>query len=152
MKIGTVALAVGVQGKDLVLLDQFTDDQEIAALEAAVERGALDPLTEVYRFRQTRAQEEEQFGNYVEELISKPGVRLEVQNHGLEWLKSKMKMEEFQQAEREASEVIARFAFDVFKETPERDDFVLAGPEAKVRIRVMSVQSQIMNLPDKRSA
>ena len=141
MKIGTVALAVGVQGEDLTLLDQFTDEQEIAALESAIERGIFDPLSEVYRFRRSKAEEDEQFGNYVEELISKPGVRLEVQNHGLEWLKSKHRMEEFQKSERDASRVIAKFAFDLFRTEPERDDFILAGPEAQVRIRVVTVQA-----------
>lgn len=135
-RIGTVALAVRWQSEQLVLLDHFSDEREIALLEAAIEAGDLNPLQTIYELRERQSREDDEFGDYVEGLLSRPCVRLEVQEHGLQWLRSKINIERFQKSEREASQVIADYAFRVFQENPSREDFILAGPVAQVRIRI----------------
>jgi hypothetical protein len=139
-KIGTVALIVRFDGKSPRLLDSLTDDTEIHRLESAVESGESDPLQAVYAMRAQQAKEDEEFGNYVEDLLSQPFVRPEIREHGVQWLKSKLRIEEFQRSEREASSVIAQYAFKVFEESPWRRDFFLAAPAAKVRIRIFAME------------
>lgn len=136
-KVGTVALVIRLEQDSPVLVDQFSDDAEINAFESAAQEGTENPLDAVYERRQKLAREDEEFGNYVEDLLSQPFVRPEIQEHGVQWLKSKLKIENFQKCENEASKVIADYAFRVFLEDPSKTDFLLAGPMAKVRIRVL---------------
>ena len=44
-----------------------------------------------------------------------------------------------QRSEKEATTVIAGYAFKLFMENPKRTEFLLAGPAAKVRIRVFTL-------------
>jgi hypothetical protein len=143
-KIGTVALIINPKG-DPELLDQFSDDREISILEAAFATQEPDPLSIVYSMRQKQCQEDEEFGDYVEELLSQPFVRPEVQEHGVQWLRSKIRIEEYQKCESQATKVIAEYAFKLFKEDPNRTEFILAGPAAKVRIRVFLVPERDAN-------
>lgn len=136
-KTGTVALVIRFDQNTPVLLDSLSDDSEIATFEAATVSGQGNPLECVYTLRQKQAKEDEDFGNYVEELLSQPFVRPEIQEHAIHWLKSKIKIEQFQKSEREATQVIAAYAYRVFAENPWRKDFYLAGPNAKVRILVL---------------
>jgi hypothetical protein len=140
-RIGTVALVVRDSQGKFELIESLSDDAEIETLESALEKGQPDPLASVQRLRQRIAQEDEEFGDYIEELLSQPTVRPEIREHGLKWLRSKMRIEQFQRSEREATEVIAQFAFRVFSQEPERRDFLLAGPNAQVRVRVLTVQA-----------
>ena len=139
MKTGIVALIIGSQDGRSVLLDQLSDEQEISILERALEDKAREPLDLVYEHRERLAREDEAFGDYVERLLSQPVVRPEVQKHGVQWLRSKQKIETFQKSEVEASKVIADFAFRLYQEEPDRRDFLLAGPAAQVRIRVFQM-------------
>ncbi len=96
--------------------------------------------------RERQSKEDEEFGNYLEDLLSQPYVRQEVQEHGLAWLKSKIRIDEFQKAESEAAEVIARFAFDRFRKDQSMTDFLLAGPTARVRIRIFRVERNLKTI------
>jgi hypothetical protein len=141
-KIGTVALIVRLDGDQAPnLVEKFSDDREIAAFETAMKAGDADPLSTVYTMRDRQAKEDEEFGDYVEELLSQPFVRPEIQEHGVQWLKSKIRIEQFQKCEREATQIIADYAFRLFSENPSRTDFFLAGPAAKVRIRIFTLPS-----------
>ncbi len=137
-KLGTVALVVRYDDRnpEPVLVEKFSDDHEIATFEAAVQAGANDPVATVYQLRARQAKEDEEFGNYVEDLLSQPFVRPEIQEHGVQWLKSKIRIEEFQKCEAEATQIIAEFALKVFRDDQTRREFVLAGPVAKVKIKI----------------
>lgn len=143
MKAGTVALVVLAAPEDapttsatFVLVETLSDESEIGALETALESGERDPLALVYEIRERRMKEEEVFGDYVEDLLSHPFLPKEVQEHGVQWFKSKHRIEKFQTAETEARSVIAEFAFKVFSQDPSKMDFILASPTAEVRVRV----------------
>jgi hypothetical protein len=51
-------------------------------------------------------------------------------------------MDRFADQEKEAAELIARFAFQVYGVNPETDDFWLDGVSARVRIRVFTFQGE----------
>lgn len=121
-------------------VETFSDEREISALEAAIEAGNPFPLQTVYEFRARAEREDEEFGDYVEDLLTQKSVRPEVQSHGVAWLRSKMKIEQFRRQEREAAEVIAHFALSKVKADPALEDFVLAGPGIQVRIRIFKVR------------
>ena len=121
-------------------VETFSDEREISALEQAIQSGNPFPLQSVYDFRARAEREDAEFGDYVEDLLCQKAVRPEVQSHGVAWLRSKMKIEQFRQQEREAAEVIANFALAKYKEDPGLEDFVLAGPGVQVRIRIFKVK------------
>jgi len=135
---GTVALIVQTDPTthQTKLVDQISDDREIEAVEKAITGGDPAVLEKIYVARAKQIEEEEKFGDYVEDLITQPFVRQEIREHGVQWLKSKLRIEQFRQNEEDASRVIAGFAFQVFLENQELRDFLLAGPSAQVRIRV----------------
>lgn len=139
-KTGTVALVVQINGGVPQLVDQISDDREIAVLTEAYDEGGIHPLEAVAQLRARIKQEDEEFGNYVEELLSQPFVRPEIQDHGVQWLKSKLRIEEFQRSEAEATKVIAEYAFNLYKADPVRTDFILAGPVAKVHIKIFLLE------------
>jgi hypothetical protein len=86
--------------------------------------------------------EEGEFGDYVEELLSQPFVGTEIQEHGVQWLKSKIRIERYQRTETDAAKVIAEYAMKVVSEDPDKTDFFLAGPNTMVRIRVFPLNLQ----------
>jgi hypothetical protein len=148
-KIGTVAVvlasdgatpSVAPVGKSETWVETFSDEREIMALERAINEGNPFPLQSVYEFRAQAEREDEQFGDYVEDLLCQKQVRPEVQSHGVAWLRSKMKIEQFRRQEREAAEVIANFALTKYREDPALHDFLLAGPGVQVRIRIFRVR------------
>ncbi len=142
LKTGTVALVVALKEGQPVLLEQLSDDLEITLLEEALQERMKEPLELIYAHRQRQQEEDEEFGDYVERLLSQPAVRPEIQAHGVQWLKSKLKIESFQKSETEASKIIADFAFRLFREDPDKTDFILAGPVAQVRVRVFQVSAE----------
>jgi hypothetical protein len=145
-KIGTVALVVYADGKQIHLADTFSDDREIALFEDALKDGESDPIETVYELRARQQREDDEFANYVEELLSQPFVRTEIQEHGIAWLKSKIRIDEYQRSETQAAEVIAKYAFTRYVNDPQLTDFLLAGPAARVRIRIFKLarSSKIM--------
>lgn len=137
----TIALAVHLPREGGPrLIDVFSDNREILLLESAVLVGEVDPLQIVYEHRDKQAREDEEFSNYVENLLSKPFLKSEIQEHGVQWLKSKIRIEKYQRDEREAARIIADYAFEVFRAEMEKTDFLLAGPRAEVRIRIFILE------------
>jgi hypothetical protein len=140
MKSATLALIIRHAQDGPVLVETLSDDREINLLEGELQKGDPDPLDRIHAHREQVQKEEEEFGDYVEELLSQPFVRPEIQDHGLQWLKSKIRIEQYQRSETDAARVIADYAYRVYREDPARTDFVLAGPTNKVRIRVFVVE------------
>jgi hypothetical protein len=138
-RTGTVALVVRRESGCPILVDQISDDDEILQLESSIRGGDCTALEDVYLSRDQRAEEEERFGDFVEALITQPFVKPDVLEHGVQWLRSKLRIEKFQRSEREATRVIAQYAFQVYSENPELTDFLLSGPHAQVRIRILEL-------------
>jgi hypothetical protein len=136
MKATTVALVIKYEGQDPSLIETISDEREIVVLENGFEKGQSGLIEQIHDRRAQQAKEEDDFGNYVEDLLSQPYVRPEIQEHGIQWLKSKIKIDEYNRTEAEAAKIIADYAFKVFTDDPDRTDFFLAGPNAKVRVRI----------------
>ncbi|MCM2278446.1 MAG: hypothetical protein NDJ89_10260 [Oligoflexia bacterium] len=139
MRAATLALIVSLKDDSPSLLETLSDDREIALFETAWNSGESDPLQVIYESRSRQEKEESEFADYVEDLLSKPFLRPEIQEHGVQWLKSKIRIEQYQKSEVQAAKVIADYAFQVFSQEQDKTDFFLAGPTAKVRIRVFVV-------------
>jgi len=140
MRAATVALVVRYNGEVPTLIDILSDDREITLLKAGFDLGEIDPLKRVYEHRAQQVKEEDDFGDYVEDLLSQPFLRPEIQEHGVQWLRSKIRIEQYQKSEQEAARIIADYAYKVFQEDQSRTDFFLAGPTTKVRIRVFVIR------------
>lgn len=139
----TIALIVSSNdSKAPTLCEALTSADEILELELAVMNADPDPLKRVYDFRNKQAMDDEEFADFVEGLISQPFVKPEVQEHAVQWFKSRAKIEAYQKAEDDASRVIAMYAFEIYQNNPTKTDFYLAGPKAKVRIRVIELKEQ----------
>lgn len=138
-RIGTVALVIRREAGDLVYLDALSDDQEIKLLEDAISKGTPDPLHVIYELRERQSREDEEFGDYVENLVASPFCRTDIRDHGLQWFRSKMRIEEFQRTESEATAVIATFAYNLFRMDQSKKDFTLQGAKGSVHIRVLEV-------------
>jgi hypothetical protein len=140
MKAATIALVVRTPGNQSPeIVEVLSDDREISLLESGLGTGRESEdqaLVRIRDLRQSQAREDEEFADYVEELLSQPFVKPEIQEHGLQWLKSKLRIEEFQKNEREAAKIIADYALKVYSTNPSRRDFLLAGPRTEVRVRI----------------
>ena len=146
MKAPTIALAVSFKDGSPRLVDTISDSREILILEEALELGADDALQVVYDHREKQSREDNEFSDYVENLLSKPFLKDDVQKHGIQWLKSRMRIDQFQKDEAEAAKVIANYAFEIFSEDQQLKDFFLAGPKAQVRVRVFVIPSDMKRL------
>lgn len=136
MKAATIALAVEFRDNKPVLLETLADSREIGILESSLELRDGDPLKKVHAFREEQSREDEEFSNYVEDLLSKPFLKTEIQTHGVRWLKSRIRIEKLQKEEALAATVIARYALQILSHERELRDFCLAGANAHVRVRV----------------
>jgi hypothetical protein len=134
-----IAIVVTRNGGEPVLAETLTSAEEILELELALIGREAEPLKRVYEFRQRQHSEDEEFADFVEGILSQPFLKNEVQEHAVQWFKSRSKIETYQKAEDEASKVIAQYAFQVYSEDPKKTDFLLAGPKARVRIRVIDL-------------
>ncbi len=132
----TIALIVFKDEAGPILQETLTQAEEILEFELAVLHQDPAPLERVFDYRKKQSSEDEQFADFVEGLLSQPALKAEVQEHAVKWFKSRVKIETYQKAEVEASKVIAQYAFEIFKADQEKTDFILAGPTAKVRVRV----------------
>lgn len=143
-KVGSVFLVLtcGTSETQPELLDALSDEREIGVFEQAVEKGVRNPLEKVYESRNQMEAEDEEFGDYVEQLLCQPFLRPEIREHGVQWFRSKVKIDEYKRNEREAAQVIAGYAYKVFLENPSKTDFMLAGPKAMVRVQVVQVPSR----------
>ncbi|OFZ81485.1 MAG: hypothetical protein A2603_07085 [Bdellovibrionales bacterium RIFOXYD1_FULL_55_31] len=152
MKAAMIALVVRREGEALSLLDTLSDDREIALLESACDEGLTDPLQNIYDRRQRQVQEDNEFGDYVEELLSQPFLRPEIREHGVQWLKSKIRIEEYQKTEVEAAKTIADFAYRMFLENPKMTDFSLTGSATIIRVRVFVLGNEKAVAPQSNAA
>jgi hypothetical protein len=143
MRAPTIALAVVIKNGTPVLLETISDSHEIQLLEQSVQLGEKNPLNRIHEHRERQKQEDSEFSDYVEDLLSKPFLKAEVQKYGVQWLKSRIRIEQFQEDEKEAAKVIAEYAFKIFSEETALRDFFLAGPKAQVRVRVIVVQEHL---------
>lgn len=137
----TIALVVTRNQGQPVLNETLTSSEEILELEMAMINHDPEPLKRVYDFRSKQASDEEEFADFVEGLLSQPFVKPEVQDHAVQWFKSRAKIETFQKAEDDASKVIANYAFQIYCGDPSKTDFMLAGPRAKVRVRIIDLSA-----------
>jgi hypothetical protein len=135
----TIAIVVTRQGGAPVLAETLTSSEEILELELAMMNRESDPLKRVQDYRSKQCGEDEEFADFVEGLLSQPFVKPDVQAHAVQWFKSRAKIESFQKAEDDASRVIATYAFQVYSNDYTKTDFMLAGPKAKVRIKVIDL-------------
>jgi hypothetical protein len=133
-----VALKQGVP----VLVETLTSLDEILELEMALMSQESEPLKRVQAYRQKQIAESEEFADFVEGLLSQPFVKPEVQEHAIQWFKSRMKIEAYQKAEDEASRIIAQYAFQIYLADQDKIDFFLTGPKAKVRVRIIDIEKQ----------
>lgn len=122
------------------LYEALTSADEILELELALRNADPDPLKRVHDYRLKQQIDDEEFADFVESLLSQPFVKPEVQEHAVQWFKSRAKIEAYQKAEDNASRIIAMYAFEIYRNNPTKTDFFLAGPKAKVRIRVIELQ------------
>ena len=140
----TIALIVNSANKDApTLFEALTSADEILELELAVMNADPDPLKRVHDFRARQSTDDEEFADFVEGLLSQPFVKPDVQEHAVQWFKSRAKIEAYQKAEDTASHVIAMYAFEIYQSNPSKTDFFLAGPRAKVRIRVIEIKEKL---------
>ncbi len=123
-----------------VLCEALTSADEILELELALMNGDAEPMKRVHAFRSKQNTDDEEFADFVEGLLSQPFVKPDVQEHAVQWFKSRAKIEAYQKAEDNASQVIALYAFEIYQSNPTKTDFFLAGPRAKVRIRVIELK------------
>jgi hypothetical protein len=135
----TIALVVTRNGGEPVLTETLTSAEEILELELAMINHEPEPLKRVHEYRLRQVSEDEEFADFVEGMLSQPFLKPDVQEHAVQWFKSRSKIETYQKAEDEASRVIALYAFQVFADDPRKTDFLLAGPRARVRIRVIDL-------------
>jgi hypothetical protein len=145
MKTATVALVIrfdeslSASSRGHALDTIICDDQEISVFESAYSQGKPDPMAEVAEHRARIAREDDEFGDYVEQLLSRPFVKPEIQEHGVQWLKSRIRVEQFQRTEAEAAKVIGDYAYRLFIENQQLSDFFLSGPHTRVRVRIFVV-------------
>ena len=143
----TIALIVTRNQGEPVLAETLTSAEEILELELAMMNRDPEPLKRVEEYRSKQTHEEEEFADFVEGLLSQSFVKADVQEHAVQWFKSRAKIESYQKAEDDASRTIALYAFQVFVTDPKRTDFMLAGPRSKVRIKVIDLDlSQYRNV------
>jgi hypothetical protein len=146
VRSGTVVLLLTLQPDgDPVLLESLSDEREVEFVEEALKEGHPDPVWALQQRRRLQKKEDEEFADYIEQLVSEPHCRIEVQDHAAQWFQSRLQLEKFQCAESEARRIIAEFALKVFHDDPSRTDFVLAGPSAEVRVRIHLVPRSLLS-------
>jgi len=136
MKIATVALLVLKKSQSHKLVETLSDDKEIQLFENLCESGEPDPYLKLQEYRDSQTREDNEFGDYVEELLCQPCVKPEVQHHAVQWLKSKIKIEKYRKNEIEAAAIISDYALKIFEESPDKTDFTLLGSAAQVRVKI----------------
>jgi hypothetical protein len=103
----TIALIVSRNQGEPILTDTLTDAEEILELELAMMSRDPEPLKRVHDLRSRQVHDEEEFADFVEGLLSQSYVKQDVQEHAVQWFKSRTRIEEYQKAEDDASRVIA---------------------------------------------
>src|SRR5687767_1288805 len=99
MRTSTVALVVTFESGAPLWMDTISDEREIQYIEEALRAGDPQPLERVYESRASESKQDDDFGNYIEDLFSKPYVNTDSQKQGLKWLHSKIRIEKYQRIE-----------------------------------------------------
>jgi hypothetical protein len=139
VKTSTVALLIQEVEGSITLVDTLSNEAEIDLVDACIRADEADPLQYLYQLREQDMKKEDEFGDRVEEMLSQPFLNREVQMHGLKWLQSKMRIEEYHKTEKDAVKVIAEYAYKIFRQDPSKTDFFLASSSSQVRIRVFKL-------------
>jgi hypothetical protein len=71
--------------------------------------------------------------------VSEPFCKVQLREHAFRWFRSRLNLEKFVEAERQARQVIAEYAFVLYQENPSRTDFILFSPQSEVRIRILLI-------------
>lgn len=140
MRTSTLAILISNHQESLgetpVVVDTLFDEEEIGFLEAGLREGDTHILQRIYEHRAKQALSDEEFGNYIEDLLSQPFVKADARKHGIQWLKSKIRSDEFHKLEKEAAQVITEYAFRIFLKDRHRTDFFLLTEKSQVRVRL----------------
>ncbi len=144
MKTHTIALVVSkpASPKDLsasLLLDVLQEEHEIEYLAEALTRGEKKPMQEILHRRSLINEREEIQADYIEQVLCRPFTQPRLQEQGLLWFKSKIKLDLHRRAELEAAKAIADYAYQIYQTDRSRTDFLLTGPKSQVRVRVFPI-------------
>ena len=96
MKTTTLALVIMHKAELPVLLETLSNEHEILFMEEALRAGEVNPLEQIYEIRAIEAKQEDELGNSIEDLLSHAFLRPEIQQHAIQWLRSKIKIEQYQ--------------------------------------------------------
>ena len=143
MRTGKIALILYKESNDYELLESLGSEDEISVFEEALKSGVENPLSEVYRFRDTVEIEDEKNSDFIEELISQPFEKLKVKEKGNRSFQCKIRLNNYKRSEIEANNIIAEFAYRLFKKDPSKKDFVLVGPSAEVKVKVFMLDLKL---------
>jgi len=124
------------EGSKPLLLDTLLNNYEMILFEKALKEGSLNPLQDVYEFRTRQSAQDDEIGNYVERILSNPFLSPHLQEQGVRWLKSKIKLENFEKTEKKAAQVIAEYACKIFETDPHKTEFLLSSTTSQVLIRI----------------
>ena len=91
-KVGTVALVVQISQESKNLVEALTDHEEIALFGVRVKSGDHNPLHTIRSLREQHQKDDEEFGDYIEDILCQPFVRSELKEQGVRWFKSKAKI------------------------------------------------------------
>lgn len=145
MRVNQLLLVVtGNHHDGFELLDSFSDDGEIEILQEHLTAHSYEAIRTVYEMRKRKCEEEEEFGDSVENLLLNPFLNPEIQHHAVQWFRSKHRIEEYQRNEAEARQVIANYAYLVYCKHPEMADFMIEGRTATVRVKVVLIDAERM--------
>lgn len=139
MKTNPIALVVSGGNGSWVLVDVLSNEKEIEYLEHLIQQGDPEPLQRIYQLRAIQQSQDDEMGDYIESLVSQPFIDQKIKDQGIRWFKSKIKIENYHQLEREAAQVISDFAFKMFQEFPEKTDYLLISPQSQVRVRIFQL-------------
>ncbi|MFZ9595612.1 MAG: hypothetical protein ACO3A2_05985 [Bdellovibrionia bacterium] len=141
MKTTTLALCIAFESGEPLCVDALTQESEIQLLERLILQNAPDPLAQLNQFRSEQAQREEEFGDSAEQQLCNPFVREPLRSQAIQWFRAQIQVEQFQKREKEAVEVLSRFAFDFWRAHPAQTQFLIQNDRAQVKVRVFIVHS-----------
>jgi hypothetical protein len=142
MATNTIALLISYSSGSPVLETTLFDEWEIQLLEAALVAQEPEPMKHVHNYRTQEQQKELELADFVEELVSKPFLSSQIQHYGMQWFKSKIKIDEYNKLEQDAIQVIAKYAFQLFLKDSHKTDYFLLSPNSRVRVRVFILPSR----------
>ena len=141
---GTVLILVAsdAEGRPQIL-EAISDEPEVSFIQQTLADRHPDPVQALKQRRVIQELEDEAFADYVEGLLSAPDCGLEIRNHASQWFRSRIHLEEYRKAEALARHVIVDFALQVYCEDQSQTDFILASPQAEVRVLIYSLDVQV---------